>query len=386
MANNYEVGRLTRRQLLRRGAQVGGGLTAFGLLAACGGSSGSATSSASAPTEATQEEETARAPSELTGEVAHVTYPEWYAPSVIEAFEQLHPKVKIKEVVGDYTSLSAIAQQVAQNIDAFDIVLADTTIAGQLEAGGFLEEVDFSKIPNNDLVAPRFRELFPWGVPTDYGKIGIGYRRDLVDEEITSWADLWEVAPKYSGKIDAIDVDRDTLGAALIYRGYSANSANEDEIEDAKQALIALKPHLRSLAVVGLGEPLAKGESVINIGYDFETAFVRQDNPDIEFVYPEEGMVAYLEGIVPIKGTQELDESLAYMDFVLEPKNYAAFVERLGQAPVMEAAREFLPDWMATEPLFSLDESILAQVTFIEFLGEDGVRLWNRAWNEFKSA
>ena len=46
-------------------------------------------------------------------------------------------------------------------------------------------------------------------------------------ERPTSWADLWTLAKKYSGKVTIVDYDVDMLGTALKYKGYSVNATNE---------------------------------------------------------------------------------------------------------------------------------------------------------------
>ena len=90
-----------------------------------------------------------------------------------------------------------------------------------------LAEIDFSKIPNIKNMPDRFREAYPWGIPTDYGKIGYAYRKDLVSERPTTWADFFELAPKYSGKVILLDVLEDTIGNTLISLGHDGNTSDE---------------------------------------------------------------------------------------------------------------------------------------------------------------
>jgi len=131
---------------------------------------------------------------------------------------------------------------------------------------------DDDKVPNIANVDAKFHEAFSHGVPTDYGKVGIGYRKDMVSEPIASWADLWSLAPKYSGKIVFLDFDRDTIGSALRYKGFSGNTQDESELEQAKQALIDIKPHLLAIKGYDVAASLVKGDAAIVMDWDYDVA------------------------------------------------------------------------------------------------------------------
>ena len=112
----------------------------------------------------------------------------------------------------------------------YDLLLADTSDTGQAHAADVLQPLDFSKIPNIAGVTKSFRTAYPYGIPTDYGKVGIGYRPDIVGEEITSWHDVWRLAPKFSGQVVFIDLERDCMGSTLKYLGYSSNSTSPAQL------------------------------------------------------------------------------------------------------------------------------------------------------------
>ena len=134
--------------------------------------------------------------------------------SNIKDFRAKYPNANIKQVTTGDISSSATAQVLKANPDAYDFALGDQTFVGQAMAAGIIQDVDFSQVPNIKNVDSKFREAYSHGIPTDYGKTGIGYRSDLVDEDITSWADVWNLAEKYSNKI--VFTDLDLLPARLV--------------------------------------------------------------------------------------------------------------------------------------------------------------------------
>jgi len=369
---------LSRRQLLRRAAQLGVGVPAAGwLLAACGGSSASSSGGTTGGA--------ASAPAKVEGTAILHNYAGWMGKDNIKHFRAQYPGANIKQVTAGDISSSATAQTLKANPDAYDFALGDQAFVGQALAADIIQDVDFDKVPNIANVDAKFHEAFSHGVPTDYGKVGIGYRKDMVSEPIASWADLWSLDPKYSGKIVFLDFDRDTIGSALRYKGFSGNTQDESELEQAKQALIDIKPHLLAIKGYDVAASLVKGDAAIVMDWDYDVALGQGQDPNIEWVLPEEGAMAYLEGWSVLKGTDNVDLVHAFMNFFLQPKEYADFVNTTGTAYVMDAATPYINASISENSALIVDPATLEKVEFENFLGE-ATALYSKAWDEFKSA
>jgi spermidine/putrescine-binding protein len=274
---------------------------------------------------------------------------------------------------------------VKQNPEAYDMLLADQPLVDQLDQGGLLAELNFANIPNLEYVDAKFRTDYPKGIPTDYGKIGFGYRSDLVAETPTTWADFWSLAPQYSGKVTLLNNERDVFGAALKYLGFSGNTTDESELEQAKEAVIAIKPDLLAFIGIDVGKNLVKGAAVMAQSFDFDIAFAQADEPTIEWVAPEDGLMGYVEGWVAVKDTDVLDEVHAFMDFHLDPENYAEFINTTGAAFVEPDAAQYIDKSIVESPITAFDAEVVERVEFYTFLGEAAGE-WARAWDEVQAA
>lgn len=371
---------LSRRDLLRRGAAASLGITGAGWLAACGESGGSPASDG-----ASSSTQPSTTPAELAGTIVFLNYPQWIGPDEVSDFEKLHPDVEIKQnTTALVESVSGTAVKVAQNPRAFDMLLADLPIVGQLRAGGFVAEPNFEAMPNIAGVEDRFRELYQHGAPTDYGKFGIGYNKKLVSTPPESWADLWDMAPDYKGKIVAYDLDRDIIGSALIYLGYSTNTKDEAELMKARDALIELKPYLRAFKAVDIAAELTTGSAALAIAGDYDVAFQQTESDDVAWVSPSEGMTGYLEGWIGVKQSEHLDVVTAFTDFHLDPENYATFVNATGTSYVIPEAKQYLTKAIADNPI--LGPGLLDQVEFIDYVGPETTKLISEIWNQIKAA
>jgi spermidine/putrescine transport system substrate-binding protein len=367
---------LSRRELLVRGAQLGVASGALSLLAAaCGGGGESANTVGAASGQQEQ----------LSGQLKFLNYPGWIGAGEYAAFEKLHPDLTIKEDTTGAGSTSAIATRIQADPQAFDFLLLGRAGVPQLDASGVLADLDFSKIPNIKNMPDRFREAYPWGIPTDYGKIGYAYRKDLVSEQPTTWADFFDLAPKYSGQVILLDVLEDTMGNTLIMLGYDGNTKVESQIEQARDRLIDIKPHVQAITAIDVAKPLVNGGAVLAMDWDFDIVLAQKKQPNIEWVAPEEGLMAYIEGWVAVKTSDQLDAVQAFMNFHLEPEQYADFVNTTGTAYLMPAATPFVKDEIASNPILAFDEETFASVTFEAFKGE-ALGAWTKAWNEVKAA
>jgi spermidine/putrescine transport system substrate-binding protein len=368
-SGNGEAGLPSRRQLLRRGAALALAVpSAAALLEACGGSSPSTGAGSS--------------PASLTGTAVMENYPDWMGAHVVQDFQKLHPGSVIKQVSSSSSSISGTVQQLKTG--DFDFGLADVSATEQAVDIGLVQPLDWSKIPNIKYVAQSFRTGYPHGIPTDYGKIGIGYRPDLVGEKITSWHDVWRLAPRFSGKIVFIDLDRDCMGSTLKYLGYSGNSTVPSQLTACKNALIQIKPHLQAFLGVNYGQGLQDGSTVIAMDYDYDVALNQQKQPKIEWVFPSEGMVAYLEGWIAMKSSKVVPLIESFMNFALEPKQYADFVNTTGTAYVEPAATPFIGKAISGSAILRPGNAI-ANVEFEHYLGP-ATALWTQIWDEVKAA
>ena len=314
-----------------------------------------------------------------------LSYPGWYGPHEFADFSRLHPGLKVKTAVTGTTGVAAQIAQIANNPGSFDVSLAGVPVSSQMKLAGVLEPVDTAKIPNLKLVAQQFRSAFPLGIPTDFGKTGFGYRKDLIPERPTSWQELIKLAPKYSGKITMLKYDSDVQGSFLKALGYSINTTSMTELNAMQKALLNLKPHLQAILETDYSKALIQGTALFAIDYDYDIAAAQQKNKNIVWVAPSEGMAAYLEGWVALKGSKHLGAVWDLMNYHLSPKPYASFVGATGTAFV-EGSNPLIEKSIRTNPSLKYTASSLSKVEFEKYLGPKQVQVRGKLWEEFLAA
>jgi spermidine/putrescine transport system substrate-binding protein len=376
---------LTRRRLLRRAAQVGALAAVPGLLAACGSDDGGSTSTGGSTAQASTGGTTTTP--NVTGTIALLTYPDWIGDKEIQWFEEKYPGASVKEVADTSSGAAATVALLSRNKGDYDIVLGGKTTGMQLEAAGLLEPFDPTRAPNVQNMPQSVRDALPIGVPGDMGKTGFAYRKDLMSERPTTWKEFWDLTKgKYSGKTTMFKYDVDVTGVALIYSGHPVNATDQKALDDAKAALIDIKPHLRALLSTNLSKPLLEGTAVMAVDYDYDIALAQEKNPDIVWVAPEEGLPAYIEGWLPLKDSKNLDTVYAFLNHHMEPKVYANYINTIGASYLMPKAEPFIKESIKGNPALKWNEDEFNRIEFVQFLGAEAAAARAKMWEEFLAA
>ncbi len=285
MTNNDLLGgTMTRSTLLQRAGAGALGLSAASLLAACGSSSSSGSSAA--------------ASGAIEGEAILANYPGSIGKQNLADFHAKYPQASIKMISNATSSTSEVVLQFKSK--QYDFLLADTSDAGQASAADLVTVPDWSKMPNIKNISEQFRKAYPWGLPTDYGKVGIAYRPDLVgNATITSWKDLWDLIPRYSGQTVFIDLERDCMGSTCKYLGFSSNTTDQGDLQKVQDAIVGVKPHLKAFLNTNVGAGLVNGSTAMAMDWDYDVALLQQQNDKIKWVLPDEGVTPTSKGSPP---------------------------------------------------------------------------------------
>lgn len=158
----------------------------------------------------------------------------------------------LKVVYQTFDSNEAMLTKIEQGGTAFDVAVPSDYAISKMREENLLLPIDYDKLENFDNIDPRFldKSFDPgnkYSVPYFWGTVGIVYNPELVDGEITSWNDLWEMP--LENDILLADGTREVMGFGLNSLGYSLNTTNKDELIEAEEKLTTLWPNIK--AIVG---------------------------------------------------------------------------------------------------------------------------------------
>jgi spermidine/putrescine transport system substrate-binding protein len=365
----------------RRGFVAAGAATAF--LAACGGSSDTSEDegdSSDAPKKA----------AELTGTLHYYNWADYVNPETYKAFTA-DTGVKIKKDF--FVSNEELQAKLQGGARGYDLAAPTGYMVQILGQDGLLEELDWSQLPTVEKsLDDRFRKLpydpdDKWSVPKDWGTTGFMYRSDMVKEKPTTWQEFVELAKgPYSGKVTLLDGIPECVGSMLCMLGYSYNSEDEGEIEEAKQQLIDLKPHILAITSTEYKQMLIDGKAVMALGWNGDGAAVAAKKP-AEYVIAEEGGEFWVDAYVIPTGAENPTAAHAWIDYVYDPEHAAMETEYTYYgSPLKRDMIEPVMDKKVFE-----NEDVFPPEDTLEKLepnnvSPEGTKLRDRAWTEFKAA
>ncbi len=197
---------------------------------------------------------------------------------------------------------------------------------------------------------------------------------------------MWD--PKYAGKVvNWLSTPRFTLGAALHTLGYSANSENAAELEEALHKLIELKNHGVWLDSEESSAPmLVNGDAVMALGwvYDLETA--READVAVDYILPEEGALLTGDSFVIPANSPNKAAAEALLNLILRPQIAGEIINTNYYPMANDAALEYVDAALRNNPIVFPSDEQLRQAELLLPLSANGERLYTNIWQRFLDA
>jgi spermidine/putrescine-binding protein len=245
--------RVSRRTLLERMAKYGSAVALAPVVAACAGSaaSPSARPSAAAPSAAPQSVAPSQsaAPTPVPSPEAELNVYNWLdyiGEGVIESFEE---KYGVKVNYDLFDDIYAAYEVLGDDGAGYDVSFPIGVDLPDFIARGVVQPLDHSLIPNlvnlgAEWADPGYDPGNAHSMPYVWWTTGIGYDTTKITEAPTSSNALWD--PRWSGHISMMDDYAETFGLTLIQLGFSANTENTAELDQALARLQEQKEHVRT--------------------------------------------------------------------------------------------------------------------------------------------
>lgn len=334
--------RLSRRELLVRGARVGLGAVGVGILGACSPRRRGATAPAS--------------PSPLpplAHELVIAQWPLYIDEGTIPAFEaETGIDVDYKEAINDNQEFFAVISQVLADGQAtgWDLIALSDWVVAKLNRAGWLEPLDWSLLPTVSAnLGPAFRDP-PYdprnahSVPWQGGITGIGYNPQLTGRRLTAFADLWDAA--FEGHVGMLTEMVDTMNLTLLMLGVDPQRATVEDAERAQRKLLEQREAgvVRGYYGNDYIDGLSRGDLWATMAWSGDIFWLKSEHPELEFVVPEEGGILWVTPLeIPLGAAHPRDAHL-FLDFVYRPEIAANITEYVGYITPVPAVRQVLEE------------------------------------------
>jgi spermidine/putrescine transport system substrate-binding protein len=376
-------GGITRRQFIERALIMGLSAGAVGALAgACGDEEPTPAESSAVPMDETK-------PAEIT----LYNWTDYMDPEIRKDFKKAQG-ITVNEAY--FASNEELLAKLRAGATGYDVIVPSDYMCHIMIMSGLLQPLDMDYLPNFANVGEQFKKpVFDnpdenggnkYSVPYFYGTTGYCIRTDKVSPTPTGWPPLFD--PANGGQIQMLDDERECLGAGLKSLGYSANTTDQAQLDEAVQKLIEQKPLVSTYDSVNMRRAIVQGVPYVMCwDGDVLMAIDTMGGDDkaqqsVAYVLPEEGFVSWTDAMsVPSAANSRYGAHL-FMDFLMDPKvagKNASWVWYLSAVP---SSREFTDPFALT---LAPDEETLSRAEQLNDLGEFATA-YQAAWTQVKSA
>ena len=285
----------------------------------------------------------------------------------------------------DYQVFSTNEEMYAKIISGsadYDVLIPSDYMIGKMIDEGLLAKLDFSNIPNYRYVDDAFKNLEydptnEYSVPYTWGTVGIIYNKTKVTEPVDSWDILWD--SNYAGQILMFNNPRDSYGIALKKLGYSQNTTNRDELDQATDELKKQKLLIQAYVMDEIFPKMTAGEAALAPYYAGDAVTMIGDNPDLDFVVPKEGTNRLVDAMVVPKSSPNKDLAEQFINFMLEEDVALANIEYIGYSTPMSNVKARLDEEVQNSFSYPDDEVLSRCETFVN-LDEETTAYLQDSW------
>jgi len=313
---------------------------------------------------------------------------EYIDESVLEEFSE---KFGVKIVYDTFATNEEMYAKIKADPASYDIIFPSEYMAKRMIDEGLISKIDMSKIPNFEKIDSMFKGLYydpnnEYTVPYLWGTLGILYNTNNVKEPPTSWDVLFN--GQYNKRLLMIDSHRDTIAAALKYLGYSLNTTDPKELDEAMQLLIKQKPDVLAYVVDEVNDKMLGEEADIAItwsGNAIETMMSSDGN--FNYIIPSEGSNWFVDVMCITEQSKVKDIATEFINFMCEKdiatRNCLEVTYSTPQSEVYEEVKKANPEFAANKAAFPSAEELKYMEMFIT--SDDINRMYDEIWQKIKA-
>jgi spermidine/putrescine-binding protein len=257
---------------------------------------------------------------------------------VILAFEAAYPQYRVKYLTYDDN------EKMYPKLDkeSYDVIVPSDYMVVRLIKEGKLQTLDMAKLPNvQQYLDTRLKniqldadpavssQVYSYAVPYMYCTVGLMYNAEELDAiDSNDPGEVWKILfdPALESRVGMYNSMRESIGVALNYLGYSLNSLDAQQLEEAKQLLIQQRKNVRPLVGIDeLKDKYVSGELLAGVVWSGDHVVCQQrleeedQDPEIlQYVLPRGSNLSIDMMCIP-KNAKNYQGALDFINFMYQP-------------------------------------------------------------------
>lgn len=275
-----------------------------------------------------------------------------------------------------------------------DLIVVSDWMAARFVRLGWVQEMDRAAQPhvtkhlNPQLLTPAFDAGRLHSVPWQSGITGIAYNRRKLGRELRSTKELW--ADDLRGKVTLLSGLDESMSLLLQGNGVDVTRWTRDDFHALCEQVEGLvrKKHIRRFTGNDYIKDLSTGDVLACQAYSGDVIQLQADNPDIEFVVPEEGGELWAESLLIPNKARHKANAEKLVDYYYEPEVAAELAAWVNYVCPVPAAQDVLADSgdeelvaLAEDPLIFPDAEMRSRLAIARDIRADERQEFAKRWN-----
>ncbi len=300
-------------------------------------------------------------------------------------FEEFEAETGIRVNYATFASNEMMYSSIKGGGSSYDVIIPSDYMIARMISEDLLLELDFGQIPNMANLDSNYlnREFDPqqkYSVPYMWGTTGIIYNTTMVDEAPTSWMDLFTTEMR--GQVLIFDNPRDCIGLALKALGYSFNTTDMEEIQEAAELLMEQKEKgiVQAYVMDQIFDKMINNEAAIGTYYAGDYVIMAEENPDLAFCMPEEGANLFVDSMCVPTCCENYDNAMAFINFMCRDDIVLRNCDMVGYSTPSATALEKMDPDMAEDPVIYPSDEVLEKCESFGGLPSDVLSFYDHEW------
>ena len=290
-----------------------------------------------------------------------------------------------------YASNEEMYAKIVSGAASYDVIIPSEYMIAKMIDEGLLAEIHTENLENYSLIGDEYKGLSydpeeKYSVPYTWGTVVIVYNTKYVDEEDVADQSinlLWN--EKYAGKILMFDNPRDAFALSLIKLGYSINTINPAEWQEAADELRNQKDILQAYVMDQIFDKMISEEAYIAPYYAGDAIVMMEENEDLAAYVPVEGANMFFDSMCILETSEHKEEAEKFIDFMCSTEIAVMNAEEVWYAiPQLEAYEQLDPE-QKDDPMVYPPQEVLDRCEVFVNLPEDVMHLQSKLWISLKT-
>ena len=336
---------------------------------------------------------------QLAAQLSVYNWDDYIDEEVLAAYEEQYG---VELIYDTYASNEDLLAKLSAGATGYDVIFPSDYMVNQMLELGLLAEINTSDLSNWSNINPAFHNP-PFDpnnghcIPYQWGTTGITYRAgDPYFEENTpdSWRYLFDpaVLEQYSGRgVNALNDQRELMGAALAYLGYSVNETDRAHLEEARDIILQAKPYWKTFNSEDYDDSLLIPDEVVlshSWSGDAANAYWSTYDDATEdgnwyYAIPQEGGVRWVDNVCITASSERYATALHFLNYLLEPEVSAAITNFTYYASPNDAAKAFIEADILNDPGIYPSQAVFDKLEWLRDVG-DAIFIYDEMWTAIK--